>query len=82
MAILYVGIDLAQNGFALHGVNEVSKAKLVRLASIAWLLAPKRRLASHPDPHDHHLARVMQVVLHWVTFRLSGNKFRRFTQMD
>ena len=60
MAILYVGIDLAQNGFALHGVNEVSKAKLVRLASIAWLLAPKRRLASHLDPHDHHLARVRE----------------------
>ncbi|MCO4094799.1 MAG: hypothetical protein HEQ37_14830 [Acidovorax sp.] len=44
MAIVYVGIDLAQNGFALHGVNEVSKAKLVRLASIAWLLAEIRHV--------------------------------------
>ena len=32
MAILYVGIDLAKNVFALHGVNEAGKAELVRPA--------------------------------------------------
>ena len=32
MAILTVGIDLAKNVFALHGVNEAGKADLVRPA--------------------------------------------------
>jgi hypothetical protein len=32
MAILTVGIDLAKNVFALHGVNEAGKAELVRPA--------------------------------------------------
>ena len=30
---------------------------------IAALLAAKRRLAAHPDPHYHRLARVMQAIL-------------------
>ena len=30
MAILFVGIDLAKNVFAMHGVNEHGKAVLVR----------------------------------------------------
>ncbi len=30
MAILYVGIDLAKNVFAVHGVNEAGKPELVR----------------------------------------------------
>ena len=29
---------------------------------IARLLAAKRRLVPHPDPHYHRLARVMQVI--------------------
>ena len=32
MSILYVGIDLAKNVFAVHGVNEAGKAELVRPA--------------------------------------------------
>ncbi len=32
MTILYVGIDLAKNVFALHGVNEAGKAELIRPA--------------------------------------------------
>ena len=32
MAILYVGIDLAKNVFAVHGVNEAGKPELVRPA--------------------------------------------------
>ena len=30
MSILYVGIDLAKNVFAVHGVNEAGKPELVR----------------------------------------------------
>lgn len=30
MAIVFVGIDLAKNVFAVHGVNEEGKAELVR----------------------------------------------------
>lgn len=29
LGILYVGIDLAKNVFAVHGVNEVGKSELV-----------------------------------------------------
>jgi transposase len=32
MAILYVGIDLAKNLFAVHGVDEHGKPALVRSA--------------------------------------------------
>jgi transposase len=32
MTILTVGIDIAKNVFALHGVNEVGKAELIRPA--------------------------------------------------
>ena len=32
MAIVFVGIDLAKNVFALHGVDEHGKAALVRPA--------------------------------------------------
>jgi transposase len=30
MAIVFVGIDLAKNGFAVHGVNPAGKPELVR----------------------------------------------------
>jgi transposase len=30
MTILYVGIDLAKNVFAVHGVNEAGRPELVR----------------------------------------------------
>jgi transposase len=33
MTILTVGIDLAKNVFAVHGVNEASRAELVRPAA-------------------------------------------------
>ena len=32
MAIVFVGIDLAKNVFAVHGVNEAGKAALVKPA--------------------------------------------------
>ena len=32
MGILYVGIDLAKNVFAVHGVNQAGKPELVRPA--------------------------------------------------
>jgi transposase len=31
MAIVTVGIELAKNGFAVHGVDEAGKATMVRL---------------------------------------------------
>lgn len=40
MSIVTLGIDLAKNVFALHGVNEAGRAELVRLSvSRAKLLA-------------------------------------------
>ena len=33
MSILYVGIDLAKNVFAVHGVNETGVAEQVRPAA-------------------------------------------------
>ena len=30
MSIVYIGIDLAKTVFAVHGVNEVGRAELVR----------------------------------------------------
>ena len=45
MSILFVGIDLAKNVFALHGVNEVGEAGLIRPAvprdKLHELIAPK-----------------------------------------
>ena len=32
MAIVYVGIDLAKNVFAVHGISETGKPELVRPA--------------------------------------------------
>ena len=43
MAILFVGIDLAKNVFAVHGVNDAGKPELVRPAvARAKLLEPQR----------------------------------------
>ena len=57
MAIVFVGIDLAKNVFAVHGVNVTSKPELVRpavprasLQELIATLAP--RLASCAAPGD------------------------------
>jgi len=44
MAILFVGIDLAKNVFAVHGVNEAGKAGLVKPA------VPRARLSEVKRP--------------------------------
>ena len=47
MAIVYVGIDLAKNVFAVHGVDEHGKSDLVRpsvpRAKLHELMASRRR---------------------------------------
>ncbi|MBY0469302.1 MAG: hypothetical protein K2Q07_10030 [Burkholderiaceae bacterium] len=44
MTILTVGIDLAKNVFAVHGVNEAGKAELVR--------PPIGTRSTEPPPRD------------------------------
>jgi transposase len=79
MAILYVGIDLAKNVFAVHGVNEAGKPELVRPS------VPRGRLheliASLPPcvigmeacSGAHHWARLFMARGH--TVRLMAPKF-------
>jgi len=59
MAILYVGIDLAKNVFAIHGVDEHGKAVLMRPS------VPRARLhelvAALPTPPPPPFAVVVAV---------------------
>ena len=52
MAILYVGIDLAKNVFAVHGVDEHGKPALVRPSVPRAKLHRAGRLAA--AVHDRH----------------------------
>ena len=64
MAILYVGIDLAKNVFAIHGVDEHGKAVLVRpsvqRARLHQLVAalPPCTVAMEACSGAHHWARL------------------------
>ncbi|HEY1090622.1 MAG TPA: IS110 family transposase [Burkholderiaceae bacterium] len=79
MSILYVGIDLAKNVFALHGVNESGKPALVRpslarakvLESVAAL--PPCVIGMEACSGAHHWARLFQAQGHAV--RLMAPKF-------
>lgn len=79
MDILYVGIDLAKNVFALHGVNESGKPALVRpslarakvLESVAAL--PPCVIGMEACSGAHHWARLFQAQGHAV--RLMAPKF-------
>jgi transposase len=79
MAILTVGIDLAKNVFALHGVNEAGKAELVRPVvprdklheQIATL--PPCVIGMEACSGAHHWARLFQAAGH--TVRLVAPKF-------
>ena len=52
MAILFVGIDLAKNVFAVHGVDEHGKAVLVRPSvDISIDLVPVREFANMEVVH-------------------------------
>ncbi len=79
MAIVFVGIDLAKNVFAVHGVNEAGKATLVKSA------VPRAKLeevVAVPPPcvigleacsGAHHWARSFQA--HGHTVKLMAPKF-------
>ena len=79
MAILTVGIDLAKNVFAVHGVNEAGKAELVRPAvprsMLHELIASLRPcvIGMEACSGAHHWARLFQAAGH--TVRLVAPKF-------
>ncbi len=79
MAIVYVGIDLAKNVFAVHGVNEAGKPELVRpsvaRAKLHELIAslPPCTVAMEACSGAHHWARLFGE--HGHTVRLIAPKF-------
>jgi transposase len=79
MAILYVGIDLAKNVFAVHGVNEAGKPELVRpsvpRAKLHDLIAslPPCTIGIEACSGAHHWARLF--IAHGHTVRLMAPKF-------
>jgi transposase len=79
MAILYVGIDLAKNVFAVHGVNEAGRPELVRpavpRARLLELIAslPPCTIGMEACTGAHHWARLFQNHGHAV--RLIAPKF-------
>jgi transposase len=79
MTILYVGIDLAKNLFAVHGVNEAGKPEFVRpnvaRAKLLELIAslPPCVIGMEACSGAHHWAR--QFLAHGHTVRLMAPKF-------
>jgi transposase len=79
MAIVFVGIDLAKNVFALHGVDELGKPVLVRPAvprsKLHELVAslPPCTVAMEACSGAHHWARLFSASGH--TVRLMAPKF-------
>jgi transposase len=79
MAILFVGIDLAKNVFAVHGVNDAGKPELVRpavpRAKLLELMAglPPCTIGMEACTGAHHWARLFQS--HGHTVRLMAPKF-------
>jgi transposase len=79
MCILYVGIDLAKNVFAVHGVNEAGKPELVRpnvaRAKLHELIAclPPCTIGMEACSGAHHWARLF--MQHGHTVRLLAPKF-------
>ena len=79
MSIVYVGIDLAKNVFAVHGVDEAGKAALVRpavpRAKLHELIAslPPCVVAMEACTGAHHWARLFAA--HGHTVRLIAPKF-------
>ena len=75
MAIVYVGIDLAKNVFAVHGVNEAGKPELVRpavprarLHELIASLAPCT-IAMEACSGGHHGARLFMAFVPLVALR-------------
>jgi hypothetical protein len=79
MAIVFVGIELAKNVFAVHGVNELGKPELVRpavpRARLHELIAklPPCTIAMEACLGAHHWARLFAA--HGQTVRLTAPKF-------
>ena len=79
MAILFVGIDLAKNVFAMHGVNEHGKAVLVRPSVLRGRLhqlvaaLPPCTIGMEACSGAHHWARLF--AQHGHTVRLMAPKF-------
>ena len=79
MAIVFVGIDLAKNVFAVHGVNDAGKPELVRPAvargKLRELIAalPPCTIGMEACSGAHHWARELEVLGH--TVRLMAPKF-------
>jgi transposase len=79
MAIVFVGIDLAKNVFAVHGVNEAGKAALVKpavtRAKLEELVAalPPCVIGMEACSGAHHWARRFQA--HGHTVKLMAPKF-------
>lgn len=79
MAILYVGIDLAKNVFAVHGVNEAGRPELVRPSvargKLHELIAslPPCTIGMEACSGAHHWARLFTALGH--TVRLMAPKF-------
>ncbi len=79
MGILYVGIDLAKNVFAVHGVNQAGKADLLkpavpraRLNEVIAALPPCT-IGMEACSGAHHWARLFQA--HGHTVKLMAPKF-------
>ena len=79
MSILYLGIDLAKNVFALHGVNEAGKSALVRpsvaRAKLHEVVAglPPCTIGMEACSGAQHWARLFAALGH--TVRLMAPKF-------
>ena len=92
MTIVTLGIDLAKNVFAVHGVNDASKPELVRpkvaRAKLHELIAslPPCTIGMEACSGAHHWARLFQAHGHTVRliapkfvapYRLSGSRARK-----
>jgi transposase len=79
VAILFVGIDLAKNVFAVHGVNQAGKAELakpaVTRARLTEVIAalPPCTIGMEACSGAHHWARMFQA--HGHTVKLMAPKF-------
>ncbi len=79
MAIVFVGVDLAKNVFAVHGVNDAGKPELVRpavaRAKLSELVAslPPCTIGVEACTGAHHWAREFEALGH--TVRLMAPKF-------
>jgi len=86
MAILYLGIDLAKNVFAVHGVNEAGKPELVRpsvpRARLHELIAalPPCVIGIEACSGAHHWARLFMARSHAIGIEKSYSMMIRWRE--